>query len=187
MQQADFKVVLDACVLANFSVCDLLLTLAEKPRMYLPRWSQKLLDETYDTHVKKLGWEKKIADTFQNSLHEAFPEALVEDFEHLIDKCQNQEKDRHVLACAIHCKSELLLTFNLSDFPEESRAVWQINALHPQDYLLTLYDMNPALVIHKLETIARKRNKTLEDQLIKLGTWLPSFSHRMLSDLNETT
>ena len=187
MQQADFKVVLDACVLANFSVCDLLLTLAEEPRMYLPRWSQKLLDETHNTHVKKLGWEKNLADNFQKSLHKAFPEALVEDFEHLIDKCQNQEKDRHVLACTIHCKAELLLTFNLSDFPKESLQVWQTNALHPQDYLVTLYYINPALVIHKLETIASKRNVTLEDQLLKLGKWLPAFSQRILSDLNQTT
>jgi hypothetical protein len=35
--RADFKVVLDACVLANFGVCDLLLRLAERPRLYLPR------------------------------------------------------------------------------------------------------------------------------------------------------
>jgi hypothetical protein len=41
--RADFKVVLDACVLANFGVCDLLLRLAERPRLYLPRWSEELL------------------------------------------------------------------------------------------------------------------------------------------------
>jgi hypothetical protein len=32
--KADFRVVLDACVLANFGVCDLLLRLAERPRLY---------------------------------------------------------------------------------------------------------------------------------------------------------
>ncbi len=44
--RADFKIVLDACVLANFSVCDLYLRLAERPRLYLPRWSTQILDET---------------------------------------------------------------------------------------------------------------------------------------------
>ena len=29
--RADFKIVLDACVLANYSVCDLFLKLAERP------------------------------------------------------------------------------------------------------------------------------------------------------------
>lgn len=37
--RADFKVVLDACVLANYGVANLLLSLAEKPRLYLPVWS----------------------------------------------------------------------------------------------------------------------------------------------------
>lgn len=34
--RADFRVVLDACVLANYGVANLLLLLAEKPRLYLP-------------------------------------------------------------------------------------------------------------------------------------------------------
>jgi hypothetical protein len=42
---ADFRVVLDACVLANYAVTDVL-TFAEEPRLYLPRWSEKILDET---------------------------------------------------------------------------------------------------------------------------------------------
>lgn len=39
--RADFKVVLDACVLANHGVCNLLLKLAEKPRLYRPCWSEE--------------------------------------------------------------------------------------------------------------------------------------------------
>lgn len=30
--KADYRVLLDACVLANFGVCDLLLRLSERPR-----------------------------------------------------------------------------------------------------------------------------------------------------------
>lgn len=45
--QADFQVVLDACVLANAGLCDLFLRLAEPPRLYLPLWSQEILDEVH--------------------------------------------------------------------------------------------------------------------------------------------
>ena len=41
--QADFKVFLDACVLANIATCDLLLRLAERPRQYMPLWSDGVL------------------------------------------------------------------------------------------------------------------------------------------------
>ena len=36
-------VVLDACVLANFSLCDTLLRLAEAPPLYEPRWSAEVI------------------------------------------------------------------------------------------------------------------------------------------------
>lgn len=68
---ADFKVVLDACVLANYAVCDLLLTLAEEPRLYLPRFSDELLAETRRTQVGDFGWKESIADSFQQSLRRA--------------------------------------------------------------------------------------------------------------------
>ena len=35
------RVVLDACVLANFSLCDTLLRLAEPPRLFEPKWSEE--------------------------------------------------------------------------------------------------------------------------------------------------
>lgn len=52
--QADFKVVLDACVLANAGLYDLFLRLAEPPRLYLPLWSQEILDEVHRTQTTKL-------------------------------------------------------------------------------------------------------------------------------------
>lgn len=46
MKGANYRVVLDACVLANHGVCDLFLRLAERPRLYSPQWSQRILLET---------------------------------------------------------------------------------------------------------------------------------------------
>lgn len=44
---ADFKVLLDACVLANFPVCDLYLRLVESPRLLIPKWSEEILVEVH--------------------------------------------------------------------------------------------------------------------------------------------
>ena len=182
--RADFKVVFDACVLANFGVCDLLLRLAERPRLYLPRWSEELLRETERTHVQKLGWALGVAARFQAALRVNFPEAMVGGYEHLLSLCQNDPKDHHVLACAVQCQAELILTFNLRDFPTAALAPWKIEARHPQDYLLTLYALDQAAVLHKLEEIARKRGCPLEDHLIDLGQFLPAFSSRVLESLD---
>jgi hypothetical protein len=59
--RAAFKVVIDACVLANYGVCNLLLKLAEKPRIYMPCWSDEILKETERTHLNALGWKPHLA------------------------------------------------------------------------------------------------------------------------------
>ncbi|MCX6880769.1 MAG: PIN domain-containing protein [Verrucomicrobia bacterium] len=182
--RADFRVVLDACVLANYGVANLLLLLAEKPRLYLPAWSDEILAETRRTQIDQLGWEARLADSFQSELCRAFPEGLVNGYEHVVGQCSNDEKDRHVLACAIHCNSELILTFNLRHFPEDALAPWGVSAFHPQDYLITLFDLEPLQVMHQLGAIAQKRGCTIEDHLIDLGKFLPQFSSRLLDELN---
>ena len=184
--RADFKVVLDACVLANYGVCNLLLKLAEKPRLYLPCWSDEILKETERTHLNALGWQPRLTASFQNALRNQFPEALVKDYGHLIERCGNDPKDRHVLACAIHSKAELILTFNIRDFPVTALAPWQVEAKHPQDYLLTLYGIDPVIVLHQLEEISRRRQVSLADHLIDLGKFLPVFARRVWEDVSES-
>lgn len=181
--KADFRVVLDACVLANYAVADLLLRLAEKPRLYLPRWSEEILAETRRTQVGDLGWPEDIAESFATALRSAFPEAMVSGYEHLKVHCLNDEKDRHVLACAIHAKSEIILTYNLRDFKSEHLSPWDVSAHHPQDYLNILFDLEPLQVMQVLGAIAGRRRCSLEDHLIDLGRFLPTFSSRVLDEL----
>jgi hypothetical protein len=47
-------VVLDACVLANFSLCDTLLRLAEPPRLFEPKWTEEIIRETTRTLDRRL-------------------------------------------------------------------------------------------------------------------------------------
>ena len=43
--RSDYRVVLDACVLIPMLLADTLLRMAEAPRLYLPHWSQAIMDE----------------------------------------------------------------------------------------------------------------------------------------------
>lgn len=117
--KAEFKFVLDSCVLANFGVYNLLLRLAERPRLFLPVWSDEILAEVRRTQVNKLAWPEKLADSFQDEVRKAFPGACVHGYEHIIPNLKNDEKDRHVLVVAIHTKSSLILTFNQKHFPSD--------------------------------------------------------------------
>ena len=181
--RADYRIFIDACVLANYGVCDLLLRLAERPRLIVPHWSAEVLVEVRRTHSEKLGWPPHLVDSFQDQIGKAFPEAKIADYESLLPALSNHAKDRHVLAAAIRGSCPLILTFNLKHFPSESLEQWSIAASHPQDYLLVLYEMEPKQVVGCLGEIAGRRKLEIEDVLIRLGRVLPCFSSRILDDL----
>lgn len=181
---ADTRAFIDACVLANYAVTDLLLRLAEHPRQYRPVWSQEVLDETYRTHVEKLGWPEALASSFQEALLSHFPEAMASGYEHLLPVVQNDPKDRHVLAAAVHARSDVLVTFNLKDFPDAALAPWNVEVQHPDAYLRTLYEVDDRQVVARVAAIAAKREESLEEVLLRLGRAAPAFSVRLLNDLD---
>src|ERR1051325_9756777 len=98
-------VVLDACVLANFSLCDTLLRRAEGPGLFEPRWSEEILRETTRTLEQKLGWPKSLTAHLEKELRANFSEAWISGYESLIQKMTNDEKDRHVVAAAVHANA----------------------------------------------------------------------------------
>ena len=181
--KADFDVFVDACVLADIAVCDVLLRLAERPRQYRPLWSDEVLAETRRTQ-ETLGWPAHLVDSFEDRLRVVFPESLVSGYEHVLPAVTNDPKDRHVLAAAVHAGAPVILTFNLRHFAEESLKPWGIAARHPQDYLLTLYEMDPLQVVSRISEIAAKRRQDEQDVLLRLGRALPDFAARLLDDLD---
>ena len=183
--RADFHVLLDACVLANQGLTDLLLRLAERPRLFQPHWSAEILEEVRRTHLEKLGWPENLADSFQREFRNAFPQSEIESYEQLIPALTNDDKDRHVLAAAIRGKCPLILTFNLKHFKAEDLAPHAICAAHPESYLVTLYEMAPEQVMGTLGEIAGRRRMEIEDVLIRLGSVVPTFSSRLLDGLPE--
>lgn len=149
--------VLDACVLAPFSLCDLFLRLAEEPRLYRPRWTMAILAEVRRTQTGKLGWPERLAGYWQEQVTESFPEALVTGHEPLLERCRNAEEDRHVLAAAIRASAPAIVTFNLRHFPALALEPWGIAAHHPADYLAALYDEDPVSVMGRVAGIAERR------------------------------
>lgn len=133
-------VVLDACVLANFSLCDTLVRLAEPPHLYEPRWSGDIIQETTRTLKSKLGWPKALTAHLEAELQAHFDGAWISGYEPLIARMTNDERDRHVVAAAVHSGSQIILTLNLRHFRLEHLEPWRVRALHPQSFLIELFD-----------------------------------------------
>ena len=169
-------VVLDACVLANFSLCDTLLRLAEPPRLFDPKWSEEIIRETTRTLESKLGWPSSLTAHLEAELCAHFGEAWISGYESLIPQMANDEKDRHVLAAAVHGQTAIILTLNLRHFRPEHLKPWGTRALHPQSFLNEIFRQEQMLVLKKLEHQAADRGRSLRQLLNILTATVPEFA-----------
>lgn len=167
-----FSAVLDANVLYPFSLRDTLLRLAEL-ELYTPLWSARILEEMTRNLVEHRITEEQ-AGRIEAAMRGAFEEAEVEaaEIERLEPAMTNDEKDRHVLAAAVAADSELIVTFDLDDFLPQACEPVAVEATHPDDFLLDLYDLNPDAVRAALDQQAADLNPPwpLDELLRALAT-----------------
>jgi predicted nucleic acid-binding protein len=156
-------------------LADTLLRMAESPRLYLPKWSSRIMHEVTRNLVDKWKLEPAKAERRQRLILRHFPEALVEGFEPLIDVMTNHPKDRHVLAAAVRSNSKLIVTYNRRDFPRNSVQPFDIEVQGPSTFLRALYDFDPGLTLLKLNEQARAIRSPLERLLLSLSKNTPGF------------
>jgi hypothetical protein len=156
-------------------LADTLLRLAEVPRLYLPRWSAEIMTEVSNNLMAKLGLTKEQVHWREEQIRTHFPECWVEGYEQLIPVMQNQVKDRHVLAAAVRCGAELIVTFNMKDFHPDILSTLGLERQGPSTFLRNLYDLEPGIVTRKLISQAEDTGRSLEDLLRSLRVNVPGF------------
>ncbi|HEV8415815.1 MAG TPA: PIN domain-containing protein [Bryobacteraceae bacterium] len=143
MRINQYVAVLDTCVLAPMPVVDTLLRLAEEPAsFYTPRWSADILRELRST-LKKFNFTEEETESRISSMSVAFPEALVDGYEDLISAMKNDPKDRHVLAAAVRCGANCIVSDNKKHFQEESLKPYGIECSTAAEFLEHQYHLNP--------------------------------------------
>ncbi len=149
------RVVLDACVLFPMYLRDTLLSTADED-LYLPYWSQKIIDEVIGNLVKGGTLSQEKAKNLERTIKIAFPEAMVEVPVALEQAMTNEPKDRHVLAAAVTAGADIIVTNNLKDFRENDLAPWNIIAQSPDEFLSDLLDEYPDSIVDLLQQQSQK-------------------------------
>ena len=108
-------------------------------------------------------------------MESAFPDAMVTGYETFIEKMENDEKDRHVLAAAVRTKADAIVTSNGKDFPQRCLEPFGIEKLTPDTFLLHQWHLDRKLVERKLQDQAEASDRSLEALLILLGKMVPKF------------
>lgn len=141
-----YTALLDACVLYPNMLRDLLLRLAVTD-LYRAKWSADIHDE----------WMRSLAANrpdippehitrVRNLMDENVRDALVEDYASLVPGLTLPDpKDRHVLAAAIVGRADVIVTFNLRDFPADTLSPFGIEAQHPDEFMRHQFDLAPDL------------------------------------------
>ncbi|MBW3086828.1 hypothetical protein KEM60_03057 [Austwickia sp. TVS 96-490-7B] len=148
-----FPVFFDTCALYPATLADLILRIAEQEAFRL-HWSAHVLDELERNLAKLPNVGDVGAMRRVQAMTRAFPEARVTGYESLIDGMACDQKDRHVLAAAVHSDCQLIVTFNLRDFPRASVEPHHITAVLPDDFLLDQLDLCPNIVFSALRNQA---------------------------------
>jgi predicted nucleic acid-binding protein len=152
---ASFVVVLDANVLFPQYVRHLLLYLPRTGLVQL-KWTDEILDET----MRALARERpdipaERIEGLRALIATSTTDPLVTGYEGLVDALELPDlDDRHVLAAAITCGAQVIVTNNITDFPDGSLSPYAIEAQSPDDFLLHLVDLQPDAVWWCLERMA---------------------------------
>lgn len=113
------------------------------------KWSSEIHEEWKASLLRnRADLTRAQLDRTSQLMDEALPDASVENYEDLIEAIAlPDENDRHVLAAAIRCGAALIVTFNLKDFPGDVLARYGIEAVHPDDFVDDLFDLDAPVVI----------------------------------------
>lgn len=167
---SQFTALFDACVLYPAPLRDLLMELALTD-LFRAKWTNEIHDEWIRNLLKNrpdLTLERLQITREKMNLH--IQDSLVKNYQSLIPSLTlSDQNDRHVLAAAICARADVIITFNLSDFPPEVLEIYGIEAQHPDEFISHLIDLAPPLVykaIQEIQTRLKNPPRTI-DELLK--------------------
>ena len=167
-------VLFDASVLYAAPIRDLLLELALSG-LFRAKWTERINDEW----IRHLLRNRPDLTAPQLARTRALMQAhvrdcLVEDYEALIETLTLPDPDdRHVLAAAIKGHAEVIVTFNLTDFPAVTLVQYGIEASHPDAFLGALVDMDQA----EVGAAARRVRARLRQPPLDVAAYLAALEH----------
>lgn len=142
---------LDASVLYSATLRSVLMYLATE-ELYHPLWSEAVSTEWMAALARRRPDLRVSAIVKTKALMEGHvSDALVTGYEGLIETLTLPDPDdRHVLAAAIHGGAASIVTLNLRHFPDHVLAPHNVLALHPDDFIMSIFETDPMAVVRAL-------------------------------------
>lgn len=163
IHSVQFIAVLDTNVIYPVIIRDMLLWFAHYD-LYTPKWSKHIFDEWFEVMLRK-GVSEDEAKKRIGRMDLAFPDALVQNYENLIEYLNLPDtKDCHVLAAAIKTNAHIIVTNNIKDFPAEILAMYGLKTKTADDFLTDIIDLNQDVAVEAFrEMVLYKKKPPLDE------------------------
>jgi predicted nucleic acid-binding protein len=180
-----FPAFFDTNVLYGALRNDFILELADRG-LFRPLWSKDVLFELAKNLVRN-GENPALVAKRVGAMEHYFADAMVTGYDDLVLTMTNDERDRHVLAVAVRGGAEVLVTFNTKDFAADSVEPFDLEVVHPDDFLLDQFDLYHAPTLRALLELVEGDDSpamTVDDFLLALTrAGVPKFADAARSKL----
>jgi hypothetical protein len=151
-----FVVILDANVLYPFRMRDVLLQF-HVGGLYRARWTQEIMDEWIRSAIRDQPQAEANILSAAEAMRAKLPECWLSGYEALIPQLVlPDENDRHVLAAAIRCNAQLIVSNNIRDFPENVLDEYGIEIATGEQVLAGTFELFPNRALECLQIVRQR-------------------------------
>lgn len=165
-----FSVIYDANVLYPAPLRDFLMRLALLD-LFQARWTDQIHEEWINALLREGKHDREKLEKVKELMDSHVRDAKVTGYEPLIESLSLPDpNDRHVLAAAIRCNADAIVTCNLKDFPTEELDKYSIEAIHPDDFIYYQIGLSPRKVCEAIKRLrlALKKPALSEEELLAM-------------------
>jgi len=161
----------DACVLYPAPLRDTLVQLAFSG-LVLARWTDTIHEEWISNLLDdRPDLTRDPLERTGDKMNLVIEDSLVSGHESLIDGLELPDPgDRHVLAAAIHCEAQVIVTTNTKDFPNSVLGQYDIEKRRPDAFIAELFSVEPLRVLQALKAQRERLRNPAQDQDSFLAT-----------------
>ncbi|MCF3960426.1 PIN domain-containing protein [Streptomyces fuscigenes] len=144
------------------------------------KWTEEILDEMFrNLKNNRPDLDADKLDVMRAKMRTSVRDWRVAGYEPIVASLELPDPgDRHVLAAAIRAKAQCIVTANLRDFPREALEPWNVEAVHPDDFLEARISEAPETVygiIEKISNLCRRPPLSTADVIETLAkTQMPN-------------
>ncbi len=167
-----FTIVIDAYVLHSQTLRNLFMRLA-KTGVFKAHWSEHIHQEWINSVLRsRPDIDESKLQAVRQLMDKHIEDALITHYESIEKNLTLPDpKDTHVLAAAIKCKADAIVTFNIKDFPQATLDQYNIEVLHPDEFIAYQIDLSPPeifLALKKMRNSLQNPHFTAKEFLLSL-------------------